>query len=341
MQLVQHSCEIGSSLPIIAIMNAFTPSAGSALQLRFKSSRNELLALIEALPEELLGECANFVVGSLSGLSIFGAVSQSFLASARAVSTDMNAPIWEVILRTVDPILYAGIKQLNAGNRDDAPTKKTWFTRLVRLRQLQMDAAAEALPRILRYGCGGTPLISITPFFEASPGRPAFEVVDVVLHNHPKQGFMINLCEVHRNVCVYGLRMPHRHRSAPLSQIPAALFSPGTSTKLSTVPLSCTTAATTKAKLSRFLLPTYASGAPASLSPTTTHVLVLVSLNGKALSEFCDFEDMVRDIKIAPEFCRWRFLFYPFSELRHAPSECSFGGSERAPNSNTNSVRIS
>jgi len=91
----------------------------------------------------------------------------------------------------------------------------------------------------------------------------------------------------------------------------------------------CSTA-TTKAKLSRFLLPTYTSGAPGSLRSTTSYVLVLVSLNGKTLSEFYDFDEMVQGIKVAPEFCRWRFLFFPSAELQRTPSECFLGGLENA-----------
>ena len=91
-------------------MNVF---ALSSPQMNSKSNHNASLAFADELPEELLGECANFVIGSLAELSIFCSVSQSFLKSARAVSSDKDAPIWEVILQKADPILYAGVKQLN------------------------------------------------------------------------------------------------------------------------------------------------------------------------------------------------------------------------------------
>jgi len=262
----------------------------------------------DQLPDEMLRECAAFSLSGLADLSAFGAVSRRFFAAARAASRDGNAPLWAASVRDADPVLHAGI--VHAGD-----VRRTWRARLLHLRQLQQDAAREAPPR-----------------FRPAPRRRPSEVsssssatddasvasVDVLLYNHPTQGFMINVGEVRHKVCVYGLR-----------QRDAAVSAEAMSTHADR-PSSLPT--TASVKLSPFRLPTYATGAPAPLGPATTNVLVLLSLNGKAVSDFGDFDDLVAGIKAAPELCRWRFLFYPASNLRHLPRECSFGGPVRASN---------
>ena len=269
----------------------------------------------DQLPDEMLRECAAFSLSGLADLSAFGAVSRRFFAAARAASRDGNAPLWAASVRDADPVLHAGI--VHAGD-----VRRTWRARLLHLRQLQQDAAREAPPRFRRGTSAASSSSSLTflSTSSSSAADPAEAVacVDVLLYNHPTQGFMINVGEVRHKVCVYGLR-----------QRDAAVSAEAMSTHADR-PSSLPT--TASVKLSPFRLPTYATGAPAPLGPATTNVLVLLSLNGKSVSDFGDFDDLVAGIKAAPELCRWRFLFYPASNLRHLPRECSFGGPVRASN---------
>ena len=290
--------------------------------LRPKSIGSECLSFASALSDDLLYICANFVISSLVELSIFGSVSRGILTSLRALSADRNAPVWEVIFQNLDPILHGDIKQHNIDTPGNIP-KRSWYARLLDLRRLlQGDAAAEASPRILCSGCGGMPLTS-----SATLGKREVEVVDVVLYNHPTQGFMINLGEVQRSACVYGLRIARGDLPPPSWQ---TVDIASIRMSLSKSSQTCFSANSTETKLSKFLLPKYVPGAPAPLSLTTSNVLLLVSLNGKVMSEFSNFDEVVHDIKIASEFCRWRFLFYPSSEIYRAPSECTFGGLKHA-----------
>ena len=265
----------------------------------------------------MLSECAAFALDSLANLSAFGAVSRRFFAAARAASRDGNAPLWSASVRAVDPVLHAGI--VHAGD-----ARRTWRARLLHLRQLQQDAAAEAPPRFRPTPRRRTSAVSSSSSSSSSSAADPAEVVacvDVMLYNHPADGFMINVGEVRHKVCVYGLRQPCG--ASPLGDGDVV------STHAQSPPSLPTTSS---AKLTLFRLPTYATGASAPLGPATTNVLVLLSLNGKAVSDFEDFDDLVSSIKAAPEFSRWRFLFYPASNFRHLPRECSFGGPERASN---------
>jgi hypothetical protein len=263
----------------------------------------------DQLPDEMLRKCAAFSLSGLADLSAFGAVSRRFFAAARAASRDGNAPLWAASVRDADPVLHAGIVHA----RD---VRRTWRARLLHLRQLQQDAAREAPPRFCPAPRRRPSEVSSSS--SATDPAEAVACVDVLLYNHPTQGFMINVGEVRHKVCVYGLR-----------QRDAAVSAQAMSTHADRPPSLPTTAAV---KLSPFRLPTYATGAPAPLGPATTNVLVLLSLNGKSVSDFGDFDDLVAGIKAAPELCRWRFLFYPASNLRHLPRECSFGGPVRASN---------
>jgi len=161
--------------------------------------------------------------------------------------------------------------------------------------------------------------------FRCNIRKHALEVLDVVLYNHPTHGFMINFCEVHLNACIYSLRMARDNSS---QHSPHNTAKASASKSFSKTP-SNYSSNSSEIKLSQFMLPTSTPGAPAPLTITTSNVLLLVSFNGKAMSDFFYFNDLIQDIKVAPEFCRWRFLFYPSSELYCAPSECSFDGLER------------
>jgi hypothetical protein len=257
----------------------------------------------------MLRKCAAFSLSGLADLSAFGAVSRRFFAAARAASRDGNAPLWAASVRDADPVLHAGIVHA----RD---VRRTWRARLLHLRQLQQDAAREAPPRFCPAPRRRPSEVSSSS--SATDPAEAVACVDVLLYNHPTQGFMINVGEVRHKVCVYGLR-----------QRDAAVSAQALSSHADRPPSLPTTAAV---KLSPFRLPTYATGAPAPLGPATTNVLVLLSLNGKSVSDFGNFDDLVAGIKAAPELCRWRFLFYQASNLRHLPRECSFGGPVRASN---------
>ena len=57
-----------------------------------------------------------------------------------------------------------------------------------------------------------------------------------------------------------------------------------------------------------------------------------VNINGKAVSHFTNFGDIVAGIKASPELYHRRFLFISASDLHHVPRECSFGGPARASN---------
>ena len=265
----------------------------------------------EQAPDEIFCEIAAFSLSSPADLCAFSAVSRRFFNAALTTSQDVNAPLWAACVQAADPILYAGIVHAK-------DTRRSWQARLFHLRQLQRDCAAEASPEILSDSRQQAHSSSPSPFsFFSSPDAAC---VDVILYNHPTQGFMMNVGEVRRKVCIYGLRQ--QSQTSPVH----GGDSGASGSDLRPAML------TSAAKLSRFRVPTYPPGAPAPLGPATTNLLVLLSLNGKKMADFDDFHDLVRGIKAAPEFCRWRFLFYPASNLRKLPPECSLGGPARASN---------
>jgi hypothetical protein len=121
--------------------------------------------------------------------------------------------------------------------------------------------------------------------------------VEVVLYNHPTTGYMLYLGEVFKKfVVVYGFR---------------------------TTPESIAVNSS-KVHLSQFGLPAFAQGAPLPNGPSRTNLLILVSVNGAAVSDFADFESMVDAIHNTGEFCCWRFLHQPTANFENLPIECCF-----------------
>ena len=287
------------------VRKAFPPTFPSPMVVR---RRSQSRVGTENPPDEIFCEIAAYSLSSPADLCAFSAVSRRFFNAALTTSQDVNAPLWAACVRAADPILYAGIVHAK-------DTRRSWQSRLFHLRQLQRECVADPSPQLLSDERHQTHVLSPPP---SSVSDAA--CVDVILYNHPTQGFMMNVGEVRHKVCIYGLRQ--QSQTSPVH----GGDSGASGSDLRPAML------TSAAKLSRFRVPTYPPGAPAPLGPATTNLLVLLSLNGKKMADFDDFHDLVRGIKAAPEFCRWRFLFYPASNLRKLPPECSLGGPARASN---------
>jgi hypothetical protein len=252
---------------------------------------------------------------ALSGvddLRAFGAVSRAARTLAVRVGADANHPLWQSEFRARDPVLWRAV----AGAGD---ARTPWRARVARLAGLRRAAALDPGPR------------------HDPAGGPTPTLVDVVLYNHPKHGFLVNVGEVRRSVVLYGLRRPPPGLPAACAAAAHMSDEPshggegaGDDEWVTASPGRCggggsrAPASSAEALLRAFALPVFEAGAPAPPGPAAANLLVLHSLDGRAVADFADFDELVGGLRRAGELCRWRLLFYPRANLRRLPAACTF-----------------
>ena len=235
------------------------------------------------LSEDIFSLVADFCLGGIQDVRTVSSVSREVRLAVTSVARDGNAPLWENEFRNRDPILH----QCYVTSKDD---RSTWQTRLVKLLQLRTESFLDKKT----FECRAD---------QANPFAPT--MCDVILHNHPDQGFLVNVGGTRSSVVIYGVRQ-----------------SPTPGTLSSSVKFA-----------EHFNIPTFAAGAAAPIGPSSDNLLVLHSLDGVPVSAHRDFDQVISTIKHSDELCRWRFLFYPKVNLPSAlmsrlPSECVFTGQE-------------
>jgi hypothetical protein len=158
-----------------------------------------------------------------------------------------------------------------------------------RLQRLkQMKEAALAEPLPLRYSF----------YFLRFRSTVRAKVVDVLLKRESDVSFAVNLGTKNSVVWLYGTRRIAKDTEAPFSERALASYS----------------------------IPTYVAGATNPSGPLG-NVFVLCSINGKAVSEHKNFNELQLTILQSGEFARWRLIYYPASvdlNKQIIPPQCRF-----------------
>lgn len=249
-------------------------------RLKLSSSPKTSSNLFDCLPNDILSLVVEISLGSIQDVRVIGSVSRDFHLAVTSVTRNANAPLWENEFRNIDPVLY----QSYVTSKDQ---RSSWQKRLEKLLQLR----TEGLVDVSSHAC---PL-------DANKDRSTSQMCDVILHNHPDHGFLVNVGGTRTSVVIYGVR---------LSPTPGNVSS---SVKF----------------VHHFNTPSFAAGAMVPLGPSSDNLLVLHSLDGMPVSAHRDFDEVVSTIKSSGELCRWRFLHYskanPQSLMTDGlPSECNF-----------------
>jgi hypothetical protein len=265
------------------------------------------------LPDSMLSALLSFALGGTKDLRNTAACSRAYKDAAMSVANREDT-LWEAEFLAGNPALHGFVTR--AGD-----FRATFRRRLAAVAAIQTSAAWLKLPRFIRHA-------------RAHHSHRALpRVVDTVLYNDPRHGFLINVGEVLGSVVVYGLRRPpgsmvpapvaaHRHPLLSVGGRQAAAET-GAPAAVSTEGLSSAGAA-----LGEFQLSVYEAGAPAPVGPGSTNLLVLYSLNGRKMSAFAGFDELIAAIKGCGDFAWWRFLIFDEVNLRRLPRDCCFASAE-------------
>ena len=243
------------------------------------------------LPDAMLFAILSFALGGTADLRNASACSRVSRDIAMAVANREDL-LWEAEFKSQDAALHKFAKC--AGD-----FRSSWRQRLAALSAVTASPAWAKLPRFIRYA------------HSHHSRRRLPRVVDTVLYNHPRHGFLVNVGEVLGSVVVYGLRRP------PGTSAPTLEAGGGGGAVV-------TDLSSAGAALGAFNLPVFAAGAPAPAGPGSTNLLVLFALNGRKMSSFSGFDELIVAIKAAGEFAWWRFLNFEEVDLRRLPRDCCF-----------------
>jgi hypothetical protein len=228
---------------------------------------------------------AEYAITSFKDIAALAVLSSCITKVIGRVTADGNAVVYLLEFQRREPQLFAFLSQPFG-----ASTPPTWRERVNRVSALRQGERDEAPPA-------------------ATKGGQLSKPVDVILYNHPSNGFSVNIGMVQQSVLLYGIR--RNNESSNGDQASYAEIA-----------------------LRDFDIPAFVSGAPAPGNATDSNVLILVSIDGKSVCDYHDFNELTSAIRSAGELCRWRFFYYPklawsssgvSSGLGSVPLECKFG----------------
>ena len=243
------------------------------------------------LPDAVLCAILSFALGGTADLRNASACSRVSWDITMTVANREDL-LWEAEFKSQDAALHKFAKC--AGD-----FRSSWRQRLAALSAIAASPGWATLPRFSRYA------------HSRHSRRRIPRVVDTVLYNDPRHGFLLNIGEVLGSVVVYGLRRPPGTSTPALG---AGEGGGGAVTDLSSA----------GAALGEFNLPVFAAGAPAPAGPGSTNLLVLFALNGRKMSSFSGYDELIGAIKAAGEFAWWRFLNFEEVDLRRLPRDCYY-----------------
>lgn len=260
-------------------------------------------SLIE-LASDVLDSVMCFAMGNVTELSNACAVCSVFRCAALVVGGDENSVVWERKFSRLNPVLYKCM--VAAEDR-----RFSWKKRCKTILNLKNNARKDVFTLNHDNGGGDKSLSSSTSSSTSSSSvssssssqKEIPKVVDCLLYNHPKHGYLVNVGEARQCIFLYSLRESGD---------------------------GITSLSSAGAALEAFHLPMMKRGDPAPVFTPNTDVLIVYSINGIVVAEHDDFDSFVQGIRRTSEISHWRFLHYPTCKLHtRLPEESLLGGKLR------------